>query len=182
MSSSRFGWKKFAALLLAAATSSASHAIDSRSLEFAKNSNTKMVGVALQQEWSRRWFDSGNSYLGGYWNLSLARWHATQHRGVEGATQNIIDIGITPMFRFQAQNQRGWYIEGGIGAHLLSALYDNGERRLSTAFQFGDLLGVGYVFENRFELGVKVEHYSNGGIKHPNNGVNFAGITARYRF
>jgi lipid A 3-O-deacylase len=182
MSSSRLSWNKLAGLLLLAAAAPTSHAIDSTSLEFLKNNNTQLIGVALQQDWSRRWFDSGNSYLGGYWNLSLARWHATQYQNVEGASQNITDIGLTPVFRFQGQNQRGWYAEGGIGAHLLSAAYDSGGKRLSTAFQFGDLIGVGYVFDNRFELGVKLEHFSNGGIKHPNDGVNFAGVIARYRF
>jgi lipid A 3-O-deacylase len=182
MSLLRFGRKKLAPLLLLTAISPVSHAIDSVSLELAKNNNTRMVGVSLQQDWSRRWFDSGNTYLGGYWNLSLARWHATQYQNVAGATQNITDIGITPVFRFQAQNRLGWYAEGGIGAHLLSALYDSGGKRLSTSFQFGDLIGIGYVFQNRLDVGVKVEHYSNGGIKHPNDGVNFVGVTARYRF
>ncbi len=55
----------------------------------------------------------------------------------------------------------------------VSELYNNDNNKLSTAFQFGDHLGAGYVFNNGWELGMKLQHFSNGGIKKPNSGVNF---------
>ncbi|TSB44416.1 acyloxyacyl hydrolase, partial [Alkalicoccobacillus porphyridii] len=41
---------------------------------------------------------------------------------------------------------------------------------------------VGYVFSNKLDLGVRLQHYSNGGIKHPNGGVNLALVRAAYHF
>ena len=77
---------------------------------------------------------------------------------------------------------RGWYAEAGVGLNLLSKLYDNDSNRLSTAFQFGDHLGVGYVFANQWDVGMKVQHFSNGGYKEPNSGVNFLVLKASRRF
>jgi len=101
---------------------------------------------------------------------------------VPGATQNIGDIGITPVLRWQSDDKHGLYAEAGIGAHLLSEVYNNNGRAFSTSFQFGDHIGVGYVFNNKLDIALKVQHFSNGGIKHPNSGVNFAVLKAGYPF
>jgi hypothetical protein len=53
---------------------------------------------------------------------------------------------------------------------------------LSTHFQFGDHIGLGYVFSDAFELGLRLQHFSNGGYQEPNDGVNFVVLRARYRF
>lgn len=91
-------------------------------------------------------------------------------------------VGITPVFRYQRDEKLGWYVEGGIGANLFSELYNNDDNRLSTAFQFGDHLGVGYVTDNKWDLGLRIQHYSNASIKRPNSGVNFIIASARYSF
>ena len=53
---------------------------------------------------------------------------------------------------------------------------------MSTAFEFADHIGLGYVFNNKFDLGLRVQHYSNAGIKKPNNGENFVVLRGAYRF
>ncbi len=55
---------------------------------------------------------------------------------------------------------------------LLPAFRDN-DRRFGTAFNFGDHLALGRVLDDRNELALRVKHYSNGGIKQPNPGINF---------
>ena len=76
----------------------------------------------------------------------------------------------------------GWYVEGGIGAALLSERYDNDDNRLSTLFQFSDHVGAGYAFQNKWDVALNVEHFSNGGIKSPNIGVNFLILNAARPF
>ena len=44
---------------------------------------------------------------------------------------------------------------------------------IRTAFQFGDHLGVGYVFPNRVVASFKLQHDANASIKRPNSGANF---------
>lgn len=169
-------------LLAATALPALSHAIDSTSFEIGTGNKTKMVRLGLQSDWSNRWYASNGTHLGGYWDFTVAGWRGNKQGNISGNTQNIADIGITPVFRFQQDSKTGFYAEAGIGVHLLSELYDNNGRKLSTSFQFGDHIGVGYVFNNKIDLGLRLQHFSNGSIKQPNNGVNFAVLRGSYRF
>lgn len=157
-------------------------AVDSVSLEHGVARHAQIERIALQSAWDERWWKSDNSHLGGYWDFSLAQWRAQHFQGVAGAHQNLTDLGLTPVLRFGANDKKGWYIEAGIGAHLLSDLYDNAGRRFSTRFQFGDHLGVGYVTQNRLAFSLHVQHFSNGGIKRPNPGELFGVVKMTYEF
>lgn len=162
---------------------SAAHAADSYSLELAAGKHhTQLARVAAQWNWDKKWFDSNGTHLSGYWDASLAMWQGNRYKGVDGAKQRFADIGFTPVFRFERSSKKGPYVEAGIGLHLFSELYDNDGRRLATAFQFGDHIGAGYVFSNGLDLGLKLQHFSNGGIKTPNGGADFAVLRAAYAF
>lgn len=147
--------------------------IDSASLEIGGGAKVQMVRFGVQNEWERKYFQSNGTHVAAYWDFSIAQWRGNAYNNISGQRQNIIDIGATPTFRFRSDDLKGWYAEAGIGYHLLSELYNNDNNKLSTAFQFGDHLGAGYVFHNGWELGMKLQHFSNGGIKKPNSGVNF---------
>jgi lipid A 3-O-deacylase len=175
--------RKFAAAIVACiAMPLTCSAVDTMSIEVAQGSQVGQVRAGLQWDWNRRWLESDSAYLGGYWDLTLAVWHERKYQNVEGASKNFADIGLTPVFRFQSLDRTGFYAEAGIGAHLFSDLYDNDGRQLSTRFEFGDHFGAGYIFQNHLDLGLKIQHFSNGGIKHPNDGVNLGVVRASYRF
>jgi hypothetical protein len=167
-----------AALSILPATS---HAVDGVSIEAGTGNSTQLVRFGAQWNWGTPLLQFGSTHLSGYWDASIAQWRGNRYQNTD-ATQNITDIGFTPVFRFEGNSKKGPYFEGGIGAHLQSHLYDNAGRKLSTAFEFGDHIGFGYVFQNNFDLGIRLQHFSNGGIKHPNNGVNFAVVRAAYQF
>lgn len=175
-------FRVFAIACVVGVTQSSSHAVDSASIEFGTGNETKLVRLGVQWKWNSRWWQSNGTHIGGYWDLTIAQWRGDHYRGVSGREQNITAVGITPVFRFQNDDLKGFYAEAGIGAHLLSELYNNNGRRLSTAFQFGDHLGAGYVFENNLDIGLKIQHFSNASIKKPNNGVNFAILRIMYPF
>jgi lipid A 3-O-deacylase len=156
--------------------------VSSASAEFGTGDKTRMLRLGIQSDWNARWFQSNGTHLSGYWDLTLAKWRGTAFRDVQGATQSITDIGFTPVFRFQRDDKRAWYGEAGIGVHRLSDLVDNSGNQLSTRFQFGDHIGAGYVFANQWEVGVKIQHFSNGGYKKPNSGVNFIEVKASRHF
>ena len=168
-----------AALLI---THSVSYALDSATIEIGYGNKTRLARGGLQWKWGNKWWQSNGHHLGGYWDLTLAQWHGTRFQNLSDRNQNLTAIGVTPVFRFQSDTLKGRYVEGGIGVYYLSELYDNNGRRLSTKFQFGYHIGVGYVFHNNLDLGLKIQHFSNGGIKQPNNGVNFAVIRMKYPF
>lgn len=85
---------------------------------------------------------------------------------------------LSPALRFTFAGNRGVFIEGGIGAALFLEPR-LGSRQLSTAFQFEDRLAIGSPLGNG-ELTLAVTHYSNGGIKEPNEG--FETLTLGYRW
>ncbi|QNA87507.1 acyloxyacyl hydrolase [Massilia sp. Dwa41.01b] len=156
--------------------------IDSASVEFGSGKHVRLARVALQSNWEARWLASKGRHLGGYWDVSAAYWRGSAYRNEAGRHQNLAVIGFTPVLRYGRDDGLGWYAEGGIGANLFSELYRNADDRLSTAFQFGDHFGVGYVTANKWDLTVKFQHYSNASIKRPNTGVNFLVAGARYKF
>ena len=161
---------------------SAAHAIDSVSVDYAAGRHVQMARLGVQSEWSSRWFQSRGYHIGGYWDFSVAQWRGTRYRNTSEQTQNLTSVGITPVFRWQQDNKKGMYIEGGIGAHLMSELYNNENKAFSTRFQFGDHLGLGYVFKNKLDVGLSFQHFSNANIKKPNPGINLYLVRARYAF
>lgn len=170
------------AFLAAQAGWAANGLIDSASFEYGAGNKVDMVRAGVQSDWDVRWLAANGRHLSGYWDATVSYWRGDAYRGVAGQRQHIGSIGFTPVFRYQRDDKLGWYLEAGIGANLLSQTYNNGDDRLSTAFQFGDHLGLGYVMRNKWELGLKYQHFSNGSIKRPNTGVDFVVFKASYRF
>lgn len=161
------------AFLSASMTSTACAASNSASLAFAYGNKTQLVRFGMTHDWNRHWARYNNLKIVHYWDVSLAYWKGLRYRGVHNSTQNIADFGITPVFRMERENELGPYAEAGLGVHLLSKLYDNNGRRFSTNLEFGTHLGFGYVFANKLDFALRIEHFSNGGIRQPNSGANF---------
>ena len=94
------------------------------------------------------------------------------------------DFSTTPVFRwtFAKPDTPRLFVEGGFGFHLLSATRINNDRIFSTAIQFGEMLGVGTSFgrRNEYEVRLYVQHVSNAGIRLPNWGLTYPGITLSY--
>ena len=172
-----------AATLFAAQSSFAqSGMVDSVSLEAGGGEHVQVLRFAAQKDWNKNWFATSGHHLSGYWDANVAYWRANQWLDVPGSRHNLAVIGITPVFRWEADDKLGFYADAGIGAALFSDVYRNTHRQLSTAYEFADHVGAGYVFANKWELGARLQHYSNGGIKHPNGGVNLFVVKAAYRF
>ncbi len=168
--------------LMWAVASVSSHAIDGVSVEGGRGdgTNTDMGRIGVQWDWNKRWFQGQNWHLGGYWDLSLGYWHRD---AAPGLNEDITEIGLTPVFRWQQNDLKGPYGEAAVGFHLLSKT-SLGEKRFSTAFQFGDHLGAGYRFgaKGEYDLSYRYQHLSNASIKRPNNGINFNQIRFQYHF
>jgi hypothetical protein len=176
-------FRRYASVLIAFAAFSTApaHSIDGMSLELGNGDAVSMVRVGVQWDWNKRWFQGADWHLGGYWDAAVGYWDRDGARA--GEHDNLFDIGLTPVFRVQPNSLRGPYLEAGIGIHLLSHS-SIGDRRMSTAFQFGDHIGVGYRFGARgsYDLGYRFQHLSNASIKRPNPGINFHQIRLQHNF
>ena len=128
--------------------------------------------------WDKAWSMGGGQWSG-YWELALGRWSTP---GVDGRDRAwVTQFGVTPVFRFRPHaGASRWFFEAGIGVTVMTPIYRSPSKRFSTAFNFGDHLAVGRNFgENgRHELSLRYQHFSNGGVRHPNPGEDF--IQLRY--
>lgn len=128
--------------------------------------------------WSQDW-RVGDGHLSGYWDFSLSRWEypdsSDRRHGL------LSQLGAKPTLRWSPGGLFGTaFLEGGVGATLMSDLYRTNGKRFSTRFNFGSHVAIGWLLDEQRlqELSLRVEHYSNAGIRHPNPGENF--LQARY--
>ncbi len=156
-----------------------SHAVDGLAIESGQDHRTEMRRVGTQWQWSQRWLQGEDWHLGGFWDLGLAQWE----QNVPGTRNRLRELGLTPVFRLQANDLRGVYAEAGIGAHLLGAT-SLGNKHFGSAFQFGNHLGFGYRFGTRgeFDISYRYQHLSNAGIKLPNSGLDSNQVRLQYWF
>ncbi|HEU4353242.1 MAG TPA: acyloxyacyl hydrolase [Burkholderiales bacterium] len=161
------------ALALGAATlivaSPAAFALDGASVELGRgNERTNLLRISFVDKWRKKQPPAGDEWrLAGYWDLSLAVW--------DNREESTADLGFTPVFRIE---RRSLYLEAALGFHLVQA-HISADRALSSAFQFAEHLGVGFISGN-YTLGVHVQHVSNGGITEPNPGINFVLVRLQY--
>ena len=147
------------------------------------NASVDILRVGVQWNWSKRWAIGQDWHVGGYWELDFGYW---SNHSPRKTNNGMTDVGFTPVFRLQ-QTRMGAvspYLEGAIGFHLLSDTSVSEERRFSTSFQFGDHLGLGirFGYKHAMELGYRYQHLSNGGIKDPNQGINFHQVRFQYYY
>jgi lipid A 3-O-deacylase len=109
----------------------------------------------------------------------LAYWHTNDSHVRYGSRTSIWQVSLTPMLRWWIGQQ--WYIEGGIGATAMShTRFAN--REISTAFQFGDHIGIVRTFGDDWRVGLRLSHFSNTSIKRPNPGLNVIQLTLSRSF
>ena len=174
------------AFCLAVAVPNSSQAIDDYGLSLGSGkSDTDILRVSGRFHWDQQWFSEGDWYLGGYWELGLAYWDSGKNNA--SGSDSLGELSFTPVFRLQPKSRQGLlqpYLEFAlVGPRLLSTT-SIGDRRFSTALQFGSHLGLGARLgtDGRFEIGYRYQHISNGGIKNPNNGMEFHLLNLGYRY
>jgi lipid A 3-O-deacylase len=135
--------------------------------------------------WDWRWQKPLSSgLLTGYWEVSFGRW-SSQADPSGSSFAWVTQLGVTPVLRWYpgAETAR-WFVEAGVGANVLAPIYRSRNKRFSTEFNFGDHLAVGWHMGagHQHEISLRVQHFSNAGIKHPNPGENFLQLryVARY--
>ncbi len=117
-----------------------------------------------------------------YLDVFASAWQAPR---LDDGHGNYLQIGAMAMgrYRFDGGNSP-WFAEGGVGVTLMNHVFRTPDRQFSTAFQFTEALGVGRSFGQRgeHEVSLRVQHFSNAGIKEPNPGETFLKLRYAYRF
>lgn len=118
----------------------------------------------------------------GYFETGFGRW-ATESRPLHSAAWPT-QFSLTPVLRLQRDAASPWFGELGVGVNYIVPLFHSGTKRFSTEFNFGDHIAVGRHFgsKQQYELSLRLEHFSNAGISHPNPGENFGQLRMAVHF
>ena len=89
-----------------------------------------------------------------------------------------------PTLRLTGWSERGWYGEIGSGPAMLMPVFRIRDRSFSTEFNFQSHLALGYTLgaQAEHDIGLRIEHFSNAGIRSPNPGMDFVSLRYTYRF
>jgi hypothetical protein len=174
--------KNILALLVAFLIFPPAQAIDGYSVDVGEGNETKMVKIAVQESWMNDCALLRDNYLESYWEISAADIEGRKYRDAAGQKRSLIDFGFTPVLRYRGASKPGLFIELGVGANYFTEKYNNNGRQLASNFEFGDHVGLGYLFSNQIELTLKFQHFSDAGIREPNSGLNMGVIKIAYPF
>ena len=102
--------------------------------------------------------------------------------GHAGERQASVQLGLKPSARWVLRPR--WFLEAGIGLNVIAPRYRGGDRRFSTRLNFGDHIALGLrLGEGRgHELLLRLEHFSNAGLRKPNPGEDFVQVRYAWRF
>jgi lipid A 3-O-deacylase len=166
--------KKILSLAAAAAlgmSSLAAQAVDFTAAVGQSGDSTMVYRLGAQWDWDTSWWQSSVGRLTGYWDAGYTYWD-----GDETSSNHSLSFAPVFVYEFAGETVKP-YIEAGIGV----AAFANTELEsndLGSSFQFEDRIGAGLRFSGQ-EIGIRAIHYSNAGIKQPNDGVE--AYTLHYR-
>ena len=134
--------------------------------------------VTLQYETPSLW----TYHFGGNWGrLDLTPEFGASYWWAESgkSPSSVWQANAIPMFRWWTGER--FFIEAGIGATLFSRT-TFADKEISTAFQFGDHVGLGFLLDKNNRIGLRYSHFSNASIKRPNPGLDVVQATYMYQF
>ena len=140
------------------------------------------VGLGVTLPWRQWTYAFGSGQVTGHWDLFASHWTS---RLTNDERQHANVFGVLPTLRWRGdQGQSAWFAQVGTGLTLATERYESRYKRFSTRYNFATHLGVGANFgaQHEHELMLRLEHYSNAGIKHPNPGENFLQLRYAHRF
>lgn len=129
----------------------------------------------LQKKFQSNLYENNYFIIQGYHEASLNHWNANEKNSINA-------IAYSPVFTlsFLTDTTIKPYFEAGIGLAYISHKHID-DREKSTNFQFEDRLGIGIKKDN-INFHIRYMHYSNAGIKRPNNGIDIALVGFSYKF
>jgi len=145
--------------------------------------STDAWSIGGQWRWNRAWTVRDSLLLRGRWEISVGRWRTDADDG-GGDRAWVTQVSVLPTLRLTSPGEHGWYAELGSGPSFLMPVFRSRDREFSTEFNFQSHFAVGYVlgWGGKHDVGLRVEHFSNAGIREPNPGMNFASLRYTHRF
>ncbi|TEL81642.1 acyloxyacyl hydrolase [Pseudomonas aeruginosa] len=121
--------------------------------------------LGLSWDWDKSWWQTSTGRLTGYWDAGYTYWEG----GDEGAGKHSLSFAPVFVYEFAGDSIKP-FIEAGIGVAAFSGTRV-GDQNLGSSLNFKDRIGAGLKFANGQSVGVRAIHYSNAGLKQPNDGI-----------
>jgi len=137
--------------------------------------------LAVGAVWDSRWRAGQRVAFSAYGEVMLSHWRAD---AIGGGHQSLQQLTLLPVLRIQPRAESPFFFDIGIGASYLGTDYATSDKRFSTRWNFYDVLGAGYRFgpSGKHEIGLRLVHVSNAGLRHPNPGEEFVMLRYATRF
>ncbi|MGJ7548597.1 acyloxyacyl hydrolase [Pseudomonas alloputida] len=153
-----------AAAVLACATSNLAQAAQVSAAVGATSQGDMTYRIGMSFDWDKKWLESDTGYVTGYWDAGYTYWEGGDASGAHS-------LSFSPVFTYEFSGfSYTPYIEAGIGVAVFSKT-EVGDQRMGSAFNFEDRIGFGLKLPGEQKVGLRAIHYSNAGIKQPNDGI-----------
>jgi lipid A 3-O-deacylase len=143
------------------------------------NPHQSTIGVIGPLPWTSQF---AGTKVTTYWDGYISQWRAAS---VAGGDSSYTQLAFVPSARFRFDDGASrWFMDAGIGLSYLDGIYATPRHSFSTRFNFTEFISLGRSFgdDNRHEVSLRVQHYSNAGIKKPNPGENFVQLRYAVKF
>ncbi len=133
------------------------------------------VGLTWPWAWKARLL---GTEIGGVTEAYIAHWDTPS---ASGGRRGFTQVGVVPLLRMRFDQGRSpWFAEAGVGVSAMDHHFVTTSKQFTTSFNFVDVVGVGRSFGQARgqEIGLRLQHVSNAGIRVPNPGQNF--VQLRY--
>ncbi|GAB3481183.1 acyloxyacyl hydrolase [Azotobacter salinestris] len=124
--------------------------------------------LSLGLPWEKQWWKSDLGHVTGYWDAGYTYWEGgSGNDNYSGAHS----LSFSPVFTYEFSGFGVTpFVELGVGVAFFSKTRV-GEQQLGSSFNFEDRIGAGIKFAGGQKVGIRAIHYSNAGIKQPNDGI-----------
>jgi hypothetical protein len=147
----------------------------------AGSGTTESWTVGGEWQWRRSWLIRDSLLLRGRWDFAVGRWRAEADE--RGDQSWVTQVSAVPTLRLSGLGARGWYAEIGSGPAMLMPVFQNRDLTFSTEFNFQTHLAIGRTMgpQGEHDMALRIEHFSNAGIREPNPGMEIASVRYTYR-
>lgn len=145
-------------------------------------SDAYAASIGMTLPWKQWTYGLGSGQVTGHWDLFASHWSSHTLRDER---QRSYVIGVVPTLRWRGnQGLSAWFAQAGTGLAWSSAYYQSHDKLFSTRYNFATHLAIGTNFgaQREHEVMLRLEHFSNAGIKRPNPGENFLQLRYAHRF
>ena len=143
----------------------------------------RMLGAGLRWDWDFERLRKA-AELTAHTEFLVNQWRS--QRADRSGDAQYTQLVLLPTLRMQlARGASPWFLEFGIGVSWLDHKFETPGHTFSTAWNFYDVLGAGYVIggpTGRDEIQLRLGHFSNAGLENPNPGETFLQLRYARRF